>query len=122
MGIAGIVTATFVVMGVITGGSAITGAVMGSHRKIGAVKGFFWGLMLPLLGIGRVIISDKLKAPSSPVQEKSDRTHNRGTAQEAARQQFSENHPQTQAETSRVIPVHREEQQQQQTQSHGRSI
>lgn len=122
MGIAGIVTATFVVMGGITGGSAITGAVMGSHRKIGAVKGFFWGLMLPLLGIGRVIISDKLKAPSSPVQEKSDRTQNRGTAQEAARQQFSENHPQTQAETSLVVPVHREEQQQQQTQSHGRSI
>ena len=121
MGIAGIVTATFVVMGGITGGSAITGAVMGSHRKIGAVKGFFWGLMLPLLGIGRVIISDKLKAPSSPVQEK-DRTQNRGTAQEAARQQFSENHPQTQAETSRVVPVHREKQQQQQTQSHGRSI
>ena len=120
MGIAGIVTATFVVIGGITGGSAITGAVMGSHRKIGAVKGFFWGLMLPLLGIGRVIISDKLKTPSSPVQEKSDRTQNRGTAQEAARQQFSENHPQT--ETARVVPVHREEQQQQQTQSHGRSI
>lgn len=120
MGIAGIVTATFVVMGGITGGSAIAGAVMGSHRKIGAVKGFFWGLMLPLLGIGRVIISDKLKAPSSPVQEKSDRTQNRGTAQEAARQQFSENYPQT--ETARVVPVHREEQQQQQIQSHGRSI
>ena len=120
MGIAGIVTATFVVMGGITGGSAITGAVMGSHRKIGAVKGFFWGLMLPLLGIGRVIISDKLKAPSSPVQEKTDRTQNRGTAQEAARQQFSENHPQT--ETARVVPVHREEQQQKQTQSYGRSI
>ena len=51
MGIAEIVTATLAVMGGITGGSAIMGAVMGSHRKIGSVRGFFWGLMFPVLGI-----------------------------------------------------------------------
>lgn len=122
MGIAEIVVATLAVMGGITGGSAITGAVMGSHRKIGGVKGFFWGLMLPVIGIGRVVISDKLKAPASPAQEKSDRTQNRGMAQDAARQQFSEDHPQTQAEMARVAPAHREEQQQQQTQSQERRI
>ena len=60
MGVLGLAIAALAVMASVTGVSAITGAVMGSRREIGAVKGFLWGLFLPVVGVGRVWISDKL--------------------------------------------------------------
>ena len=121
MGIAEIVTATLAVMGGITGGSAIMGAVMGSHRKIGSVRGFFWGLMFPVLGIGRVIISDRLQTAEQAAEaRKTGGSQMKESARRSAGERFAEANPNT--ETENVVPTQRVEQQQQQTQSHGRRI
>ena len=121
MGIAEIVTATLAVMGGITGGSAIMGAVMGSHRKIGSVRGFFWGLMFPVLGIGRVIMSDRLQTVEPAAEaRKTDGSQMKESARRSADKRFAEANPNT--ETENIVPTQRVEQQQQQTQSHGRRI
>lgn len=85
MGVLEIAVAALVVMGAITGGSAITGAVLGSRREIGALRGFLWGLFLPVVGIGRVWISDRLTQKSDNANM---RTADR-TAETAARKQFA---------------------------------
>ncbi len=66
MGILEIAVAALSVMGGTTVGSAITGAVMGSRREIGAFRGFLWGLLLPVVGIGRVWISDRIVRHDNP--------------------------------------------------------
>ena len=122
MGIAEIVTATLEVMGGITGGSAIMEAVMGSHKKIGSVRGFFWGLMFPVLGIGRVIMSDRLQTAEQAAEaRKADGSQMKGSARSSAGERFAEANPNTETEKV-VVPVQRVEPQQQQTQSHGRRI
>ena len=92
MGILGIAVAALSVMGGTTVGSAITGAVMGSRREIGAFRGFLWGLLLPVVGIGRVWISDRIVR-----HDNTERTrNNNGTSQiavEAARKQYERDNP-----------------------------
>ena len=84
MGVLEIAVAALVVMGAITGGSAITGAVLGSR--------FLWGLFLPVVGIGRVWISDRLTQKSDNANM---RTADR-TAETAARKQFAIDNPRKQ--------------------------
>lgn len=92
MGILEIAVAALSVMGVTTVGSAITGAFMGSRREIGAFRGFLWGLLLPVVGIGRVWISDRIVR-----HDNTERTrNNNGTSQiaaEAARKQYERDNP-----------------------------
>lgn len=92
MGILEIAVAALSVMGGTTVGSAITGAVMGSRREIGAFRGFLWGLLLPVVGIGRVWISDRIVR-----HDNTERTRNdNGTSQiaaEAARKQYERDNP-----------------------------
>lgn len=80
MGILEIAVAALSVMGGTTVGSTITGAVMGSRREIGSFRGFLWELLLPVVGIGRVWISDRIV-----VHDNIEHTrNNNGTSQIAA--------------------------------------
>lgn len=92
MGILEIAVAALSVMGGTTVGSAITGAVMGSRRDIGAFRGFLWGLLLPVVGIGRVWISERIVS-----HDNIERTRNsNGTSQiaaDAARKQYERDNP-----------------------------
>lgn len=92
MGVLGLAIAALAVMASVTGVSAITGAVMGSRREIGAVKGFLWGLFLPVIGVGRVWISDKLtpKATRDHVPVEVTARH---AASNAAKEQFAKDNP-----------------------------
>ena len=92
MGVLEIAVTALVVMGAITGGSAITGAVMGSRREIGALRGFSWGLFLPVVGVGRVWISDRLKQKSNNANVPSN-SEVRRTATTAAKAQFAIDNP-----------------------------
>lgn len=92
MGILEIAVAALSVMGGTTVGSAITGAVMGSRREIGAFRGFLWGLLLPVVGIGRVWISDRIVRHDNTEHTR----NNNGTsriAAEAARKQYERDNP-----------------------------
>ena len=92
MGILEIAVAALSVMGGTTVGSAITGAVMGSRREIGAFRGFLWGLLLPVVGIGRVWISDRIVR-----HDNTERTRNNNVASQiaadAARKQYERDNP-----------------------------
>lgn len=96
MGILEIAIAALSVMGGTTVGSAITGAVMGSRRDIGAFRGFLWGLLLPVVGIGRVWISDRI-SDRIVRHDNTERTRNsNGTSQiaaDAARKQYERDNP-----------------------------
>lgn len=92
MGVLEIAVATLVVMGAITGGSAITGAVLGGRREIGVLRGFLWGLFLPVVGVGRVWISNRLTQKSGNANM---RTADRA-AETTARQQFAIDNPRKQ--------------------------
>lgn len=92
MGVLEIAVAALVVMGAITGGSAITGAVIGSRREIGALRGFLWGLFLPVVGVGRVWINDRLKQKSNNANVPSN-SKVRRTATTAAKAQFAIDNP-----------------------------
>lgn len=92
MGILEIAVAALSVMGGTTVGSAITGAVMGSRREIGAFRGFLWGLLLPVVGIGRVWISDRIVRHDNTERIR----NNNGTSQisaDAARKQYERDNP-----------------------------
>lgn len=88
MGVLGVAIAALVTMASVTGASAITGAVMGSRREIGAVKGFLWGLFLPVVGVGRVWISDKLTHGDTRAAVPAEVTV-RQAATDAAKEQFA---------------------------------
>ena len=79
-------------MASVTGASAVTGAVMGSRREIGAVKGFLWGLFLPVIGVGRVWISDKLTPGDTRAAVPAGVTV-RQVATAVAKEQFAKDNP-----------------------------
>ena len=56
------VAAIFLIAGAV-GGSAVAGALLGRHRDLGAARGFGWGLLLPVIGLGRVLASPKKEQP-----------------------------------------------------------
>lgn len=95
MGILEIAVAALSVMGGTTVGSAITGAVMGSSRKIGAFRGFLWGLFLPVVGVGRVWISDKIVKHNNTERTQSNNNVNK-IAADAARKQYERDNPKRQ--------------------------
>lgn len=101
MGVSVIAVTALAVMGAITGGSAIMGAVMGSRREIGALRGFIWGLLLPVVGVGRVWISDRLM-PKSNNANIQDGSAVRLPATAAAKEQFSIDHPRKQRNVTHV--------------------
>lgn len=92
MGVLGLAIAALAVMASVTGVSAITGAVMGSRREIGAVKGFLWGLFLPVIGVGRVWISDKLTSKDIRAAAPAVGAV-RQAATDAAKEQFAKDNP-----------------------------
>lgn len=55
-----IAAAALVLFASATAVSGVAGAVIGSRRKIGGVRGLLWGLLLPVLGLGRVLASEML--------------------------------------------------------------
>lgn len=59
MGVLEIAMAAIFLIAGIVGVSAVAGALIGRSRDIGAAKGFGWGLLLPVIGLGRVIASPK---------------------------------------------------------------
>lgn len=95
MGILEIAVAALSVMGGITVGSAIVGAAMGSSRKIGAFRGFLWGLFLPVVGVGRVWISDKIVKHNNTERTQSNNNVNK-IAADAARKQYERDNPKRQ--------------------------
>lgn len=92
MGILEIAVAALSVMGGTTVGSAVVGAVMGSSRKIGAFRGFLWGLFLPVIGVGRAWISDKIVKHNNAERTQSNNNVNK-IAADAARKQYERDNP-----------------------------
>jgi len=92
MGVLGLAIAALVTMVSATGASAVTGAIMGGRRKIGAVKGFLWGLFLPVIGVGRVWISEKL-TPGDARSSVTAEVAVRQAATNAAKEQFAKDNP-----------------------------
>ena len=117
MGILEIAVAALSVMGGTTVGSAITGAVMGSRREIGALRGFLWGLLLPVVGIGRVWISDRIVR-----HDNTERTrNNNGTSQiaaDAARKQYERDNP-MKMQTGRIRTFQDQEEDNHNAERHG---
>lgn len=95
MGILEIAIAVLSVMVGITVGSAITGTVMGSSREIGAFRGFLWGLFLPVVGIGRVWINDKIVKHNNTERTQSNNNVNK-IAAAAAKSQYERDNPKQQ--------------------------
>ena len=92
------VAAIFLIAGTV-GGSAVAGAVLGRDRGIGAGRGFGWGLLLPVIGLGRVLASPKKErteeqrkeAPVSMEQRQPEDV--KESAREAARERFRKDNP-----------------------------
>ena len=95
MGVLEIAIAALSVMGGITVGSAVVGAAMGSSRKVGAFRGFLWGLFLPVVGVGRVWISDKIVKHNNAKRTQSNNNVNK-IAADAARKQYERDNPKRQ--------------------------
>lgn len=60
MGVVEIAAAALVLFASVTAVSGVAGAVMGSRREIGGMRGLIWGLLFPVLGLGRVLASGML--------------------------------------------------------------
>ena len=94
------VAAVFLIAGTV-GGSAVAGAVLGRDRNIGAGKGFGWGLLLPVIGLGRVLASPKKERTAdrkkeTPVSiEQRQPEDVKESAREAARERFRKDCPKT---------------------------
>ena len=92
------VAAIFLIAGIV-GVSAVAGALIGRSRDIGAAKGFGWGLLLPVIGLGRVIASPKKEqtvdrkkeVPTSIEQHLPEGT--KESARKAARERFRKDCP-----------------------------
>lgn len=95
MGILEIAIAALSVMGGISVGSAVAGGAMGSSRKIGAFRGFPLGLFLPVVGVGRVWISDKIVNHNNAVRTQINNNVNK-IAADAARKQYERDNPKRQ--------------------------
>ena len=94
------VAAVFLIAGTV-GGSAVAGALLGRDRDIGAGKGFGWGLLLPVIGLGRVLASPKKERTADRKKEAPDSIERRQSedvkesARQAAREQFRKDNPKT---------------------------
>ena len=92
------VAAIFLIAGTV-GGSAVAGAVLGRDRGIGAGRGFGWGLLLPVIGLGRVLASPKKERTAEQRKEAPDSIERRQirdakeSAREAARERFRKDNP-----------------------------
>lgn len=92
------VAAIFLIAGAV-GGSAVAGALLGRHRDIGAGKGFGWGLLLPVIGLVRILASPKKEQSAdhkkeAPVFIEQRRTEAvKESARQAAREQFRKDCP-----------------------------
>ena len=99
MGVLEIAVAAVILIAGTVGGSAVAGAVLGRDRGIGAGKGFGWGLLLPVIGLGRVLASPKKErteeqrkeAPVSIEQRQPEDV--KESAREAARGRFRKDNP-----------------------------
>ncbi len=94
------VAAVILIAGTV-GGSAVAGALLGRDRGIGAGKGFGLGLLLPVIGLGRVIVSPKKERTAeqrkeAPVSiERRQIRDAKESAREAARERFRKDNPKT---------------------------
>lgn len=99
MGVLEIAVAAVILIAGTVGGSAVAGAVLGRDRGIGAGKGFGWGLLLPVIGLGRVLASPKKERTSEQKKEAPDSIERRQirdakeSAREAARERFRKDNP-----------------------------
>ncbi len=99
MGVREIAVATVFLIAGAVGGSAVAGALLGRDRDIGAGKGFGWGLLLPVIGLGRVIASPKKERTAeqkkeAPVSiERRQPEEVKEQAREAARERFRKDNP-----------------------------
>ena len=99
MGVLEIAVAAVILIAGTVGGSAVAGAVLGRGRDIGAGRGFGWGLLLPVIGLGRVLASPKKErteeqrkeAPVSIEQRQPEDV--KESAREAARGRFRKDNP-----------------------------
>ena len=99
MGVLEIAVAAVILIAGTVGGSAVAGAVLGRGRDIGAGRGSGWGLLLPVIGLGRVLASPKKErtaeqrkeAPVSIEQRQSEDV--KESAWEAARERFRKDNP-----------------------------
>ena len=99
MGVLEIAVAAVILIAGTVGGSAVAGALLGRDRGIGAGKGFGWGLLLPVIGLGRVLASPKKErteeqrkeAPVSIEQRQPEDV--KESAREAARGRFRKDNP-----------------------------
>lgn len=71
MGVLEIAVASVILIAGAVGGSAVAGALLGRGRDIGAGRGFGWGLLLPVIGLGRVLASPKKEQASDQKKEAS---------------------------------------------------
>lgn len=99
MGVLEIAVAAVILIAGTVGGSAVAGAVLGRDRGIGAGKGFGWGLLLPVIGLGRVLASPKKERMAeqkkeAPVSiERRQIRDAKESAREAASERFRKDNP-----------------------------
>ena len=99
MGVLEIAVAAIILIAGTVGGSAVAGAMLGRDRDIGAGKGFGWGLLLPVIGLGRVLVSPKKERTADRKKEAPDSIERRQpedvkeSAREAARERFRKDNP-----------------------------
>ena len=92
------VAAVFLIAGTV-GGSAVAGALLGRDRDVGAGRGFGWGLLLPVIGLGRVLSSPKKERTAEqkkevPVSiERRQPEDVKESARQAARERFRKDNP-----------------------------
>ncbi len=109
MGVLEIALAAVILIVVTVGGSAVAGAMLGRGRDIGAGRGFGWGLLLPVIGLGRVLASPKKEQTADQKKEASAFKEQRQTddmkksARQAARERFRKDNSRTEAPAKRVV-------------------
>ena len=99
MGVLEIAVAAVILIAGTVCGSAVAGALLGRDRDIGAGRGFGWGLLLPVIGLGRVLASPKKERTADRKKEAPDSKERRQPeevkeqAREAARERFRKDNP-----------------------------
>lgn len=99
MGVLEIAVAAIILIAGTVGGSAVVGALLGRSRDIGAGKGFGWGLLLPVIGLVRILASPKKgqtaerKIETSAARERRQPEDMKESAREAARERFRKDNP-----------------------------
>ncbi len=101
MGVLEIAVAAIILIAGTVGGSAVVGALLGRSRDIGAGKGFGWGLLLPVIGLVRILASPKKgqtaerKIETSAAIERRQPEDMKESARESARERFRKDNPKT---------------------------